>query len=172
MPETAQKTADIRKEKYGDKYMSDEGYQSRLEHLKTWSVDHNPASRKIVCVELGLEFDKIKDAADYFGYTYSTFCSALRKGDSFGGYTWIRNDDIVRRRYHYHKDGSPNMKPIMCIETGEVFQSVKDLAPILGVRHRTANEIVQHGRERHGKHYKYIDKGEYENATRIPESKT
>lgn len=145
--------------------MSEDGYESRIQYLKKWSDEYNPASRKIYCVELDMTFDKIKDAANYFGFPYSSFCAALRKGNTFGGYTWERLDDIVRRRYHYHKDGTPNMKPVRCIETGEIFQSAKDIAQILGVTPRSANDIVQYHKERNGKHYEYIDKGEYLNGT-------
>lgn len=165
------RTAKARKEMHGGHYMSEDGRLARKEFLEEWASTHNPASRQIRCVETGLSFDNIKAAAKHFGFTYSTFCKSLRSGNNvFGGYTWEINSPIVRRRYHYHKDGTKNMKPVLCIETGEMYQSVKDLVPILGLHQRTINDIVQFGKERGGKHYKYITKGEYLNGTDISKS--
>lgn len=171
-PVIAARVAETRKERYGNKYMSEEGYRSRIKTLKKWSAESNPASQKIRCVELDLTFDRIKDAAKHFGFVYSTFCAAIRDGNKYGGYTWERSGSIVKRRYHYHKDGTPNMKPIVCVETGEIYQSAKDLAPVLKVKKRTISDIVRYNRCKNGFHYKYIDKGEIENGDRVEKSQT
>lgn len=151
--------------------MSDDGYTSRENFLKEWASKNNPASRKIRCVERDLVFDKMKDAADYFGYTYSTFCLALRSGNTFGGYTWEKIDPVVNRSYKWKKKIVNNEKPIMCVETGEVFRAAKYLAPVIGVRPRTVSDIVRYNREHDGKHYKYIDKGEIKYGNSASESK-
>lgn len=169
-PEHTEKVVQTRRERYGDRYMSDEGYTSREKHLKKWASENNPASRKIRCVELDITFNKMKDAADHFGYAYSSFCEALRSGNTFGGYTWEKLDPIINRSYKWKKRVVGNEKPIMCVETGEIFQSAKYLAPTIGVKPRTVSDIVLYNREHDGKHYKYINKGEFEYGSSVAKS--
>ena len=54
------------------------------------------------------------------------------------------------------KKKSRNEKRVMCSETGEVFNTIKDLAMIIGKTPPTIKNYITTNKSVYGKHYRYL----------------
>lgn len=54
------------------------------------------------------------------------------------------------------KKKSRNEKRVMCEETGEVFNTIKDLAMIIGKTPPTIKNYITTNKSIYGKHYRYL----------------
>lgn len=57
---------------------------------------------------------------------------------------------------YYLKKKSKNEKRIICIETKEIFSTLKDLAFYLNKSTFTVREYIKSNKSIYGKHYKYL----------------
>lgn len=75
--------------------------------------------------------------------------------------------------YSENKRGIQNgrARPVRCIETGEVFQTGRELARCLGTGRSYVSVMMGRGRPLKGLHYEFIDKGEITNGVSFSESK-
>ena len=112
--------------------------------------NHNKkCSNQVRCVETGEIFPSITECAKHFN-TSSGNINTVCKGNKT--YHTIRG-------YHLEfVDYKPRIRKIICITTGEVFNTQKELAQRLNVSSSTIGDILtyQNG-ERNGMIYKYYD---------------
>ena len=117
--------------------------------------------RKVVCLDDGLVFDSITDAASYYDLDGSSICevcsrSAIRKtagnrvfryfGDHLGGAAEAIEVKRVAQenqgRWLNHGQGAYR-RPVQCIDDGRIFPSVKDAAEHYGVPAWTISKLCR-----------------------------
>jgi group I intron endonuclease len=82
-------------------------------------------SKQVVCIETGQTFKSIQEAADEVGVLRTTISKVINgKIETAGGYHWaIKGQEdtvVIKKRLYY------NNKKVLCIDTGEVFDSVSE----------------------------------------------
>ncbi len=111
----------------------------------------------VICVETGERFESIRKAAKAVGIP-NTSISCVLKGKMItaGGYHWQYADD----RPNNIRDESTRQsaKSVVCLETGEIFPSLKIAAETLNINHSSLCGALK-GRcsSVHGLHFKYFE---------------
>lgn len=74
--------------------------------------------------------------------------------------------------YRENKRGIKNgrARPLRCIETGEIFETGRELAKKLGLSKCTVSTYMGRGKTINGLHYEYINKGDFKNGISFSES--
>ena len=132
--------------------MSDEG-REKLRKLNT-GKKHPETSKKVKCVETGEIFSSQKAAAEAYNTTTSSISNVLHG----------KQVTVAGFRFEY-VDGSPSetrenrlLKPVRCIETGNIFPTVKEAAKSVGINSRTISAAL-HGQSftAAGCHWEFAD---------------
>ena len=172
-PETIAKRTAARLEKYG-------------KYTQNWSnggakrASENGMAKRVRCIETGAEYPSAVDAAEATGFPYNHICENARGvRKSACGTHWEYLDPPKPRKPRSEESKLKNSgadckcaKPVMCIETGEVFGAQRILAEYLGVRPPIVAKFLKKDGEFNGLHYKRIDKGDYLNGIGIQKSQT
>lgn len=82
----------------------------------------------IVCVETGERFESISEAARARGFAYQNLQQSLGAGTACRGLHYVREHD--------QKEVGPGRAraiPVLCVETGEVYESISAAARALGL---------------------------------------
>lgn len=117
----------------------------------------------IRCNETGETFKTYVDAAEAFGVSPVTISQYLKNGGAIGGkYTWSRVDkekneftgplNIERDVRHIGE------RRVKCVETGQVFESVGELATHIGLSYASIRNIIKKKTSRDGLSYEFVDK--------------
>lgn len=89
-------------------------------------------AKSVVCIETGVVYNSIKDALKWAGIKKSGSISACCKGTvhTAGGYHWCYEEDYCEEKVKELLAPKPNKhcKPILCIETNKLYNSVLDAA--------------------------------------------
>lgn len=122
--------------------IADREYKTGGDHVK---------SRKVICIETKEVFNSISEAgAEHIS-------RAIKNGTSAGGYHWeyLENYDENKK----YKDVKKAKRKVLCIETGEVFTTLKEAAVKCGANHGGKIGDVCRGKRKkaHGYTWKYID---------------
>lgn len=104
-----------------------------------------PMARKVVCLNTQEVFDCIKHAAEKYDINYTGIVSTLKNGGTVGKdalvfcyyeeYILMDSQDISDRiatSIEKRKRSSP-LKPIVCLNTGELFRQAKDATDAYGL---------------------------------------
>ena len=141
--------------------------------------------KPIICIDTGEIFDSVKSAAVSVGVDPSAISAVLNgRGKTAGGYRWDylnpnnkvseeiskkmskansgrkqSAEQIEKRTAHFKGKKYENYnsyKPVVCVETGEIFKSVKSAAESVGVRPSFLSDVL-HGRKKtaSGYHWKF-----------------
>lgn len=91
-------------------------------------------ARAVMCVETGEEFETITKASRCYG---DSVRSALhKKCNTAYGYHWIFKDDeesFLELKHLYKSNIKHSIKkPIICVETGEIFESISSAVKVYG----------------------------------------
>ena len=85
-------------------------------------------SRIVICVETGEEFETVQKAVKAYGKSVSAVL--VGKCELAYGYHWVYKDDTeafnkVKHLFksNYKHRSQSTKKPVLCIETGELFES-------------------------------------------------
>lgn len=171
--ESIEKRTASRRERYGGQYSSVWGGKSR------YGAENN-MSKRVMCIETGIEYPSAKDASDATGIDYAHLCEAARvKRRSADGTHWVYLDPPIKRspqneasREKRRGGNNGHAKPIRCIETGEIFLASSLLADRLNVNRPRITKFMKKGGFFNGLHYEYLDKGVIEDGNSVTESQT
>lgn len=139
---------------------------------------NNGNARRVLCIDTGIEYACAKDAADETGINpHHIWANARGARKDAGGMQWKYLDPPLRsskmtETYRANKRGIKNgrARPIMCIETGEIYGTGRELAAVLGLSKGSVSTLMGRGGTIKGLHYKFIDKGEEIYGTSVDES--
>ena len=111
-----------------------ENMGNSLTHEKM-SGENNKNRRKVICIETGQVFNSIKEAGEYVGVANPTNISTCCTGKckTIGGYHWAYygcSEEEIKRKLN---EGKSHDKKVICIETGRVFDSLKEAGKYVGV---------------------------------------
>ena len=148
-------------------YKSNDSYNGNMES--------SPGStRRVKCVDTGVEYDSVVEAAFATGIPKNhIYSNALGARTNAGGMQWEyiepphRTTLVMSEAYRENKRGAKNgrARPIVCLDTGEVFDTCMDLAKKLGVGKSFISNFMRRNKKHLGLHYEYLDKGEKANGT-------
>lgn len=102
--------------------------------------------KTIVCLETGKQFNSVENAANAIGVS-SGFISRQ-----------IKLPDEYRQKIRNQKK-KPNYKsrPVICLETGERFESISLVSRMLGISKSNVFHAMKNGSAVHGIHFYYGD---------------
>lgn len=111
--------------------------------------------RAVVCIETGEIFESIAAAAKWVGISRDSIADAIYgRIKSAGGYHWRLDNKVNENATEdiFHK------RPVCCVETGEIFESVKAASKWAGVASCTITGVLR-GRysTTAGYHWKYAN---------------
>lgn len=120
-----------------------------------WAQPRRKGLRPVACFETGERFESVRDASSAAGVSPSAIGRAVREGCN------------VRGRHYYYADGAvPDVaffrysrrgRAVVCVETGERFESVSAAArSVGGAASHIVSAIARSGRS-HGFHWEYAD---------------
>lgn len=119
---------------------------------------------KIVCEHYESHKGKmlLKDMAEYFNISYTTFNRYLTQGNKLN---WCNYDKKDNYKNTYKVINNPKIKAIKVIETGDIFESASELErrseELYGVKfnHSHISMVCSGKQKKHkGFHFKYVDK--------------
>ena len=165
--------------------ISDEA-REKLRKLKT-GVKRPDISRQVKCVETGEVFESIRAAAKWCNVPNSNIVILLKgKGRTAGGYHWIYTDEDEEaqlerirqmpegnkateetrekiRQSHLGQGWKPSTyekccRKIRCVETGEIFDSIKTAAEHYGLKRPNISAVLAgKNKTSGGFHWEYVD---------------
>lgn len=164
MPEGRQRTdeskARQRRIMTGRKLSPEHCDKIRQAHLgKSWKEStYEKCCRKIRCVETDEIFPSIKEAAEHYNLKRPNISAALSgKAKSCGGYHWeyVDGQSPKKRSENFRRKVS---KPVRCVETGVVYESVAKAAEAFGVTDSAIGNAASGKREKScGYHWEFFD---------------
>lgn len=116
----------------GLKYLICDGKKIMLDKENIETIEYNKKI-KIICLDTGEIFDCLKDVSKKFKINYSTLKYNIKKGkNNINGITFQKIGYIENKHSEvtkkYLSDISKIKIKIICVETGEIFDSIKDAA--------------------------------------------
>ena len=144
-----QKTAGGYTWKYADESLN------ITENVQLQSVNR----KRILCVETGEIFHSIVEAANKNGTTFKGISNVLHgRAITAGGFHWKYADENLNYAIRDENDRHDKRKPVLCVETGEVFQSMADAAKHFGIFASGIYEVLNGIKvTTGGYHWKYAD---------------
>ena len=130
----------ISKAKKGEKHSEEhnkkisEAKKGKKQSEETIRKRSEANSKKVICITTGEEFDSIKDAGDHYGIKPNNIsCCCRGKKKSAGKLNYVplqwkysENDDNNCLEEYKLNISDPRSKKVMCITTGETFNSITD----------------------------------------------
>lgn len=119
-------------------------------------------NRPIICVETGVVYNSIKEASTSCGVcrTSLTKCCS-RQAIVVGGYHWAYldeyGDDWTAPILSTKENGEWRRRKILCVETGDVWESIVDCSIETGIRAQNLSKVCKDHQTAKGKHYAYLD---------------
>lgn len=163
MPEGRQRTDESkerqRKAMSGRKHTPEHCEKIRLSHIgKGWKPStYEKCCRKIRCVETGEIFGSIKAATEHYGLNLPNISAVLSgKKKTAGGFHWEYVDGQPPQQ-RPEKMRRKVSKPIICVETGVIYESISKAAGIFGVSDSAIGNVVTGKHEKScGYHWEYF----------------
>ena len=121
--------------------------------------------RSVLCVETGVIYESVANAAESCGIKYNSLSATLHgRNQTSDGYHWKFVDESHKeRKIKPCKDVSletrlKRSKPIRCIETGEIFPSIKTAAEQFNIKQPNISAVL-YGKQKTagGFHWEYCD---------------
>lgn len=154
MPEGRQRTEESKEKQRqimtGRKHSPEHCEKIRQSHIgQGWKEStYEKCCRKVRCVETGEIFPSIKSAAEHYGLNSPNISAVLSgKKKTVGGYHWeyVNGQPPQQRPEKMRKKVS---KPVRCIETGVVYESVTKAAKVFGVSDSAIGNAANGKREK------------------------
>lgn len=128
--------------------------------------------KPVRCIETGIVFPTVAEAAKAVGKNSRTISSALN-GQSFtaAGYHWEFADGRPAN-IRPEETRKPIKKPVRCIETGVIYESIAQAAKAYGVYSTTIGHAVNGRYEKAcGYHWEFVDKQSPKPYNKNPQQK-
>ena len=109
----------------------------------------------VVCVETGVMYESITEAAETLGLNTSSISHAIRRGNGLHGHHFKYADEgrnrpiVTDKRY--------KQVPVMCVETGRVYESLKSAAMANGTTVGNISSAINTGGRARGLHFQIAD---------------
>lgn len=128
-----------------------------------------PAPKSIICIETGIIYSSIHSAEKLLGKRLNIQAVLSGKREKAGGYHWryTTEDDFKPKSAGNLSKVSPGGYLIKCVETGEVFRSIREAARRVNTDEINIRSCL-HGRQQTscGFHWEfYFDKDKQQNQT-------
>lgn len=143
------------KKKLSERFKDIKPCEQALENSK------KTCSRPVTCVETNETFATVTLAAKAFGTASSLISRAIQRNGTCKGYHWISSkprrrkitfsEEVVRQ-----KSIKAFKRPIICIETGEIFPSLLSAAKFVGVSSAAIIKAIKHGWKCSGYYWSYV----------------
>lgn len=168
MPEGRQRTDESKARQCrimsGRKYSPEHCDKIRQSHIgQGWKEStYEKCCRKIRCVETDEIFPSIKSAAEHYGLNSPNISAALAgKIKSCGGFHWEYVDG-QSPQHRPEKMRRKISKPVLCVETGVVYESIATAAEAFGVTDSAIGKVIGDKLKKScGYHWEFFD-GELE----------
>ena len=113
------------------------GYHWRL--IGSPRMKSTNKKKAVLCIETNQVFDSIKAAARWAGVSKSLIRRVLsNKNLTAGGYHWKLLEDY----YVDETSRFPKFRAVFCVETGEVFQTIKEAAAWAGIKGSSISSVL------------------------------
>ena len=110
--------------------------------------------RPVLCVETGVQYPSVSEASRQSGVEINKMTDCLKgRREEADGYRWkyLDNEDMPLAKKKY-----AHCKPVLCVETNTIYESVTEAAEKVGVNITTmANWLKGRIDSIHGYHWKY-----------------
>ena len=118
--------------------------------------------KTIVCIETGEQFNGAEDAANALGLSNGFISHQIREGKPIKGFYYYYAGEMLpdeRRQKIRNRKKKQNNKPrpVICLETGERFESLTLASRMLGISKSNVFHAMKHGSAVHGIHFYYGD---------------
>ena len=123
-----------------------------------YSISENKNYKKVVCVETKEMFDKIRDAAAKYNLRESNISQCLKNPSrTSGGFHWCYLEDFGDN-YIVPKQRQGAKKKVLNIDTGEVFDSIRDAARKYDICEQNIYRVCKNkSKTAGGYRWKYLD---------------
>lgn len=129
----------------------------RIEALGV-SLEPKAGRRQIVCYETGEVFESIVDAARAVDVkSHGNIIKACKEKGVSAGFHWYYADEP---RPDPSEFKTPQMRPVLCVETGEVFDDIASAVQDKGVSPSGISQALRTGRRAGAHHWRYVDSDE------------
>ncbi len=113
-------------------------------------------SKPVVCIETGIEYPSMQEAGRATGTARCNISKVIRGiNETAGGYHWAlkgQEDEVIIKKRQYY-----NSKKVLCIDTGEIFDSVSEAGRELNINRKAiANNCNRLSKTAGGFKWKYI----------------
>lgn len=148
--------------------ISSSWYKVKIEQNEEVKIEVKPKQKlpklgvKVRCIETGLEYKSIADAKKASGVSTWSIHKSLITGESSSGFHWEKVDGKDKRKEN----------PVLCIETGQVFPSIKEASIFCGVGHSSIGKAIRNKTRVCGYYWAYADDDNEELIAMINKKKT
>lgn len=94
----------------------------------------------IICLETGMRYESVDKCAKTIGVHRSSLYSALKKGHAAHGFHYYYAEKPKPSKEFFDHSGRKQPVKVRCIETGEVFESIRMAMEMTGVSRRAIGE--------------------------------
>ena len=118
--------------------------------------------KTIVCLETGKQFNSVENAANAIGVSSGFISRQIKAGKPIKGFYYYYAGEMLPDEYRQkirNQKKKPNYKsrPVICLETGERFESISLVSRMLGISKSNVFHAMKNGSAVHGIHFYYGD---------------
>lgn len=118
--------------------------------------------KTIVCLETGKQFNSVENAANAIGVSSGFISRQIKAGKPIKGFYYYYAGEMLPDEYrqkirNQKKKPNKNPRPVICLETGERFESLTLASRMLGIRKSNVFKAIKNGSTAHGFHFYYGD---------------
>ena len=118
--------------------------------------------KTIVCLETGKQFNSVENAANAIGVSSGFISRQIKAGKPIKGFYYYYAGEMLPDEYrqkirNQKKKPNKNSRPVICLETGERFESLTLASRMLGTRKSNVFNAIKNGSTAHGFHFYYGD---------------
>lgn len=118
--------------------------------------------KTIVCLETGKQFNSVENAANAIGVSSGFISRQIKARKPIKGFHYYYAGEMLPDEYRQkirNQKKKPNYKsrPVICLETGERFESISLVSRMLGISKSNVFHAMKNGSAVHGIHFYYGD---------------
>lgn len=118
--------------------------------------------KTIVCLETGKQFNSVENAANAIGVSSGFISRQIKAGKPIKGFHYYYAGEMLPDEYrqkirNQKKKPNKNSRPVICLETGERFESISLVSRMLGISKSNVFHAMKNGSAVHGIHFYYGD---------------